>query len=155
MDSEKFRTFYDCFYEAVQKMVATIPGFEMPTDGKSTITGKKYTAIVGVVGFNKGRVHVEMNDALVSVIYESVNGETVLDERDLCFYLAEFTNMVAGNGITVLNKLYKGINLRLTPPAIFTGDNLEISTPPKVMTADGFFDTPFGSIRIQIGFEGE
>lgn len=155
MDSKKFQTFCDCFYEATQKVVTVIPGFETFIDGQSQVNGKIYTAIVGVVGFNKGRVQVEMNEGLASIIYECVNGEKALDEKDLCYYLAEFTNMVAGNGITILNKLYKGINLRLTPPAIFAGDDLEIWISPKVMAAERFLNTPFGMIRILIGFEGQ
>ncbi len=155
MDSKKFQTFCDCFFEAVYKVAVTIPGLEMSTNGKSVIHEKTYTAIVGVVGFNIGRVHVKMNKSLINEIYQRVNGEMALDERDLCFYLAEFTNMVAGNGITRLNKLYKGINLRLTPPAVFVGDNLEVSTSPKVLASEQFFYTPLGSIQIQVGFEGK
>lgn len=154
MDQTKFQVFCDCFYEAFQKMVTSIPGLAISLNHEAKeIGGKTLSAIVGVVGLNKGRVNLEMNENLARKIYECANGETAGDEMDLCFYLAEFTNMVTGNGITALNNTYKGINLRLTPPAIFAGDNLEITTP-QVMTVAKLFHTQYGTIRIVIGFEG-
>jgi CheY-specific phosphatase CheX len=154
LDQVKFQAFCDCFYEAFQKMVFTIPGLELPGNYETAeIGGKIFSSIVGVVGMNKGRIHLEMSENLARKIYECVNGETVDEEMDLCFYLAEFTNMVTGNGVTALNNIYKGINLRLTPPAVFAGDNLEITTP-QVMTVTKFFYTQYGAIRMEIGFEG-
>ena len=154
MDQLKFKSFCDCFYEAFQKMATQIPGLDISLNAEEqAISGKTLSAIVGVVGLNKGRVHVEMNQDLVHKIYEAANGEPAGDEMDLCFYLAEFTNMVTGGGITALNNMYKGSNLRLTPPAIFAGDNLDITTP-QVMAASKLFHTQYGAIRIEIGFEG-
>ncbi len=154
MDQSKFYTFCSCFYQTFQIMVTQIPELELSQNSEAEeISGKTLSAIVGVVGLNKGRVHVEMHRDLAQKIYESMNGEPAGDEMDLCFYLAEFTNMITGNGITSLNNTYKGINLRLTPPAIFAGDNLEITTP-GVMSDAKIYHTKYGAIRIKIGFEG-
>jgi CheY-specific phosphatase CheX len=154
MDQTKFNAFCNCFYDAFQKMVTQIPGLDISLiHEEQAINGKTLSAIVGVVGLNKGRVHVEMNQDLAHKMYEAANGEPAGDEMDLCFYLAEFTNMVTGGGITALNNIYKGSNLRLTPPAIFAGDNLEITTP-QVQSAAKRYHTQYGAIRIEIGFEG-
>jgi CheY-specific phosphatase CheX len=94
-----------------------------------------------------------MAEDLVKKLYEAANGEPVGDEMDLCFYLAEFTNMITGSGITVLNNKYKGSNLRLTPPAIFADENLDIATP-QVQSSFRSYKTNYGPIFIEIGFEG-
>jgi CheY-specific phosphatase CheX len=117
-------------------------------------SGKKLSSVVGVVGFNKGRIHIAMAEDLVKKLYESANGEPATDEMDLCFYLAEFTNMITGSGITVLNNTYKGSDLRLTPPAIFADEKLDIATP-QVQSARKLYQTKLGSVMIEIGFEGE
>lgn len=87
MDQIKFKSFCECFYEAFRKMVTQIPGLEFSlTREEQEISGKTLSAIVGVVGLNKGRVHVEMNQDLAHKIYEAANGEPAGDEMDLCFY---------------------------------------------------------------------
>lgn len=154
MDSEKFTSFCNCFDIAFQKLVSNYQELNFtrqpqPVQSKE----RKLSTIVGVVGLNKGRIHVEMDEGLAKKLYEQANGEKVEDDMDLCFFLAEFTNMITGNGITKLNDIFKGSNLRLTPPAIFAGDNLEISTP-KVLSDCIFYHTNCGGMQIEIGFEG-
>lgn len=154
MDQNKFFYFCNCFEEALKKIIAGIPGMELMSDEEvKESEGKKLSSIVGVVGLNKGRVHVEMNEEMAQKLFENSNGEPVKDEMDLCFYLAEFANMITGSGITKLNNTYKGINLRLTPPAIFAGENLVITTS-KVHLFSKLYKTNFGTVRIEIGFEG-
>ena len=69
------------------------------------------------------------------------------------FILLSLVISVAGSGITLLNNTLKGSNLRVTPPAIFSGRNMEITTH-KLQSSTEFFNTSFGSLRIEIGFEG-
>ncbi len=153
MEKDKFTQFCSCFENAFQKLVSQY-GLNVVRHQELTDSGgKRFSAVVGVVGLNKGRIHVEMGGNLVKKLFELANGEPEEDEMDLCFYLAEFTNIIAGNGITLLNDRYRGSNLRLTPPAIFTGENLDITTP-KVLSTSTFYNTEFGSLRIEIGFEG-
>jgi CheY-specific phosphatase CheX len=154
MDQLKFQTFCECFYEAFEKMMAAIPGLEISSvHAMEEPESKTFSVIVGVVGLNKGRVHLEMTESLGKRIYQCSNGEEAENEMDLCFYLAEFANMVAGKGITVLNNIYKGGNLRLTPPAIFAGDDLNVVTL-QVLAASKLYHTQYGTLKIEIGFEG-
>jgi Predicted inhibitor of MCP methylation, homolog of CheC len=154
MEQDKFSFFCDCFEEALKKVLAQLPDINlMHSDDKKEGSSKKLSSVVGVVGVHKGRIHIAMAEDLAKELYEKANGEPVGDEMDLCFYLAEFTNMLAGSGITVLNNTYKGINLRLTPPAIFADENLDIATP-QVQSGSRSYTTKYGSIFIEIGFEG-
>jgi CheY-specific phosphatase CheX len=154
MEQDKFKFFCDCFEDAFRKVILQISEVAVVScQDVQVSSGKKLSSIVGVVGLNKGRIHVEMDEDLVHKLYEIANGEPAGDEMDLCFYLAEFTNMITGSGITVLNNTYKGSNLRLTPPAIFAGENIDITTP-KVQSAARTYKTKYGPVLIEIGFEG-
>lgn len=154
MEQDKFKFFCDCFEDAFRKVILQISEVDVVSCQEVQVSsGKKLSSIVGVVGLNKGRIHVEMVEDLVYKLYEIANGEPAGDEMDLCFYLAEFTNMITGSGITVLNNTYKGSNLRLTPPAIFAGENIDITTP-KVQSVTRTYKTKYGPVLIEIGFEG-
>jgi CheY-specific phosphatase CheX len=154
MDQEKFKYYCTCIENALQRLMADFKGIQFTRKNELEMTNeKKLSAIVRVVGQSKGRVHIEVSEALIKKLFECVNGEPEEDEMDLCFYLAEFTNIIAGNGVTFLNDAYKGSDYRLTPPAIFAGDNLDISTP-KVLSSVLMYGTEFGSLQIEIGFEG-
>jgi CheY-specific phosphatase CheX len=154
MDQNLFDTYFNCFEEALRKMVGQVPGLELsPSMDTIQPALKRLSAVVRITGFNKGRVHVEMSMDLARKLYEYDNGEPS-DEMDLCFFLAEFTNIVAGNGVTVLNNRYQfhGDSLRLTPPAMFTGNEIDINIP-KAFFVNKYYHTKWGTIRIEIGFE--
>jgi chemotaxis protein CheX len=154
MEQEKFNFFCDSFEDAFRKVILQLSEVDVVSCQEVQVSsGKKLSSIVGVVGLNKGRIHVEMAEDLVHKLYEIANGEPAGDEMDLCFYLAEFTNMITGSGITVLNNTFKGSNLRLTPPAIFAGENIDITTP-KVQSETRKYKTKYGAVLIEIGFEG-
>lgn len=154
MDQEKFKYYCTCIENALQRLMADFKDVKFTRKNELEPSNeKKLSAIVRVVGQSKGRVHIEVSEKLTKKLFEYANGEPEEDEMDLCFYLAEFTNIIAGNGVTFLNDAYKGSDYRLTPPAIFAGDNLDISTP-KVLSSALNYCTEFGSLRIEIGFEG-
>jgi CheY-specific phosphatase CheX len=154
MDQDKFSYFCNCFEDGLKKTLAQLSDIDLiKCDEKPDGSGKKLSAVVGVVGLYKGRIHVAMAEELVKKLYECSNGEPVGDEMDLCFYLAEFTNMITGSGITMVNNTYKGSDLRLTPPAIFADENLDIATP-QVQSAVRIYKTKYGPVLIEIGFEG-
>jgi CheY-specific phosphatase CheX len=154
VEQDKFRFFCNCFEDAFKKNLAEM--FDVQIKSCNDIrkdSEKKLSAVVGVVGIYKGRIHVTMTEDLIQHLYESANGESILDEMDLCFYLAELTNMITGSAITLLNNNYKGSNLRLTPPAIFADENLDIVTP-QIQLSSHTYSSNYGPIRVEIGFEG-
>jgi CheY-specific phosphatase CheX len=154
VDQDKFEFFCNCFEEAFKKFLSQLSDIHIEKCAENhEDPKKKLSSVVGVVGLYKGRIHVAMAEKLIQKLYEDANGEPVSDEMDLCFYLAELTNMITGSGITVLNNTYKGSNLRLTPPAIFADGNLDIATP-QVQSALRTYTSNYGPIRIEIGFEG-
>lgn len=155
MEEEKLKFFYDSMDDAFQKVVSQLTGMSFTKNIESPLItdDKKFCLIVGWVGQNKGRVLLELNEKLALKIFEAMNGAPPEDNLELYLHLAEFANMVSGNGITSINNFYKSSELRLTPPAIFAGKNLEISSP-KVSSVGGNYRSEYGEIRMEVGIEG-
>lgn len=101
----------------------------------------------------RGRVLFEGDTAQMRDIAETMNGEPLSETTELYFYVGEFVNIFCGHAVTTINNAYRGIQFRLTPPAIFAGTNMDVFTPS---VAGRFFayGGERGSLRLDVGFEG-
>ena len=115
---------------------------------------RRFAVIIGFVGAFKGRVMVSADAPTTASVTESMNfGEVVESLEEQCLYLAEFANMFAGKVVTLLNNTFRGSDLRLTPPAMFSAVNLDVHTP--TMRASAYhFSGSSGCITVDIGIEG-
>jgi len=84
-------------------------------------------ALVGLAGDVEGRVLFDMTRETALYVASAMNGEkfTVLDELGKAT-IQELANMITAQAVTKLHEL--GFKFDLTPPALFTGDNMEVST---------------------------
>jgi len=84
-------------------------------------------ALVGLAGDVEGRVLFDMTKTTALFVAGAMNGEnfTVLDELGKAT-IQELANMITAQAVTKLHDL--GFKFDLTPPALFTGENMEVST---------------------------
>jgi len=84
-------------------------------------------ALVGLAGDVEGRVLFDMDRESALFIVSSMNGEEfkTMDEMAKAT-IQELANMVTAQAVTKLHDL--GFKFDLTPPALFTGDNMEVSS---------------------------
>ena len=84
-------------------------------------------ALVGLAGDVEGRVLFDMNRQTALGIASIMNGEELKTMDDLAkATIQELANMITGQAVTKLTDL--GFKFDLTPPALFTGDNMEVSS---------------------------
>jgi chemotaxis protein CheX len=88
--------------------------------------------IVGLAGDVEGRVLFDMKMetglAVASAMLSSMDMEPVDSLNDMArATLTELANMITGQAVTKLHNL--GFKFDLTPPAIFSGQNMEVSDP--------------------------
>jgi chemotaxis protein CheX len=88
--------------------------------------------IVGLAGDVEGRVlfdmKLETGLAVASAMLTSMDMEPVEELNDMArATLTELANMITGQAVTKLHNL--GFRFDLTPPAIFSGQNMEVSDP--------------------------
>ncbi len=83
-------------------------------------------AIVGLAGDVEGRVLFDMDKPTALKVASVMNGEElkVMDEL-VKATITELANMITAQAVTKLHEL--GFKFDLTPPAIFTGENMEVS----------------------------
>ncbi|MCG8568867.1 MAG: chemotaxis protein CheX [Spirochaetes bacterium] len=82
--------------------------------------------IVGLVGQVEGRVLFDMSKETTLNIASRMNEETITEFDDLTkATITELGNMITGRAVTKLSEM--GYKFDVTPPAIFTGQNMEIS----------------------------
>jgi chemotaxis protein CheX len=83
-------------------------------------------ALVGLAGDVEGRVLFDMTKETALSIVSAMNGEkfTQLDEMAKAT-IQELANMITAQAVTKLHDL--GFKFDLTPPALFSGENMEVS----------------------------
>jgi CheY-specific phosphatase CheX len=154
MENEKFNTFINCVSDAFCSVSEMVGEFEFRESGKEKISDeKKYSVVVGIVGKNKGRILFEAGGSLVKKLTEAMNESPINNAMDVYICLAEFANMFCGNAVTLINNKYRGSDVRLTPPAVFYGVDLQVVTP-NIHSTTSYYLSDHGLATIDIGFEG-
>ncbi len=105
-------------------------------------------AIVGLAGDVEGRVLFDMDKKTALALASTMNGEDLLVMDDLVkATITELANMITAQAVTKLHEL--GFAFDLTPPAIFTGDNMEVSNQ-DVEALIVPMETPQGKVEINV-----
>jgi chemotaxis protein CheX len=93
----------------------------------STMKIMGVAALVGLAGDVEGRVLFDMSKDTSLFVVSAMNGEEfkALDEMAKAT-IQELANMITAQAVTKLHEL--GFKFDLTPPALFTGDNMEVSS---------------------------
>jgi len=155
MIDDKYIEFINHISDAFKNVADEVSGLNFKEVGREIISEqKKISIVVGVVGKNKGRILLEGDNTTIKMITENMNEGPFDNIMDMYFCLAEFTNMFCGNALTLINNKYRGSDLRLTPPAIFAGTDMEISTL-GIKSSSSCYKCDHGLAILDIGFEGE
>ncbi len=109
-------------------------------------------AIVGLAGDVEGRVLFDMSkDTAIQIangMLASMDMEPIDSLNDMGrATITELANMITGQAVTKLHDL--GFAFDLTPPAIFTGDNMEVSDP-GVEALIVPMDVPQGRVEVNV-----
>lgn len=109
-------------------------------------------AVVGLAGDVEGRVLFDMTkETAVNIAAAMLEGmdlekPTELDDMGKAT-ITELANMITGQAVTKLHNL--GFQFDLTPPAIFTGENMEVSdTGVEALIVP--MEIPQGKIEINV-----
>jgi chemotaxis protein CheX len=92
----------------------------------STMSIMGVAALVGLAGDVEGRVLFDMTRETALSVAGAMNGEEFKAVDDMVkATITELANMITAQAVTKLHDL--GFKFDLTPPALFTGENMEIS----------------------------
>lgn len=105
-------------------------------------------AIVGLAGDVEGRVLFDMSNDTAVAVASDMNGEELpgLDELGKAT-ITELANIITAQAVTKLHEL--GFKFDLTPPAIITGEHMQVSNP-DVEALIVPMELPQGKIEINV-----
>jgi chemotaxis protein CheX len=145
------------FIEAAMGVVKQVAGVQMRRGHLSYKVKPEpsynVTIIIGVYGFLIGQVVYSMRQEVAERLVEKMLGEAEIERDELLFVdtLGELANMITGNATANLNQ-DKEISLKITTPAIVTGENLSVNLVKKPTLVLGLISS-FGPIEISISLE--
>jgi len=145
------------FIEAAMRVVNKIAGIDVRR-GHLSYKAKVepshgVSIIIGIYGFLVGQVVYSLDRALAERLVDRLMGDRSPDEKKVMFIdaLGEVANMITGNATALLNQS-KDLSLKITTPAIATGEHLSINLVPKPALVLGLY-TQYGPIEISIALE--
>ena len=104
--------------------------------------------IVGLVGQVEGRVLFDMSQETALRIASKMNEEELSKFDDLAkATITELGNMITGRAVTKLAEM--GFKFDVTPPAVFSGENMAISDP-EIEALVVPIKTELGKIEINV-----
>ena len=150
--------FVNPFIDAGMNVVKQIAGIDVRR-GHLSYKGKPepsygVSIIIGVYGYLTGQVVYSMKTEVADKLVEKMlGGNKSPQERKILFIdtLGELANMITGNATGILSAK-KDLALKITTPAIATGDNLNISLVAQPTLVLGLY-TQYGPIEISVALE--
>ena len=154
MDKGKFEDFLSLTKKAFEDITTELVSSEYKISEKGSFkSNHKVAIIIGITGKNKGRILLETDMQIANKFAVAMNFGDSLDNADeLYVYMAEFANMIAGRAATYINNKFNERETWLAHPAIFSGEDLEITTP-SIQAETVFYTGEQGCFLLDIGFE--
>jgi len=116
-----------------------------------TFISQGFTVMVGLTGKWNGWFFLDMTQATAIKLAQIMTGEeydTAANEEVLLAG-GEVANIISGNAITDINNLQPGLNIRLSPPSIFTGEGMSMFNV-RLNACSVLFQTEAGNIKINV-----
>ena len=114
--------------------------------------------IIGITGFTTGRAIFYLEEPVIKLFAMHMLGRSTVEEvedGEAVDAVEEAANILAGRGISKINNVLEGKELRLTPPGTIRGSKVHIVSPRMTTFCIGM-QLPIGAIRMNVGFaEGE
>ena len=149
--------YYTVFKEAVidnlNRMLKTVAEFDAEDTANEELTSRGISVVMGVIGKYSGRLIFDMSYETAEKISAAVLKREIKDKQEVLNVMGEFTNIVAGNACSVVNRKNKLFGLRVAPPTIFHGEAINISKAELDTTTATVAHTNYGEIYMNIGFK--
>lgn len=126
---------------------------ETEEEGDSFVS-RGFTVIIGFTGGWKGRFFLDMGGETAMHVASTLTGESysTFAEEEVLLSGAELGNIISGNAITDINNNNPGLNLRLTPPSVFTGEGLTMFNV-RLSSCSVLLQTDAGPVKINVAVE--
>ncbi len=149
---------YTPFITSTKEIINQMTGIEvlvndaLHSEGEEVVS-KGVSSIIAYAGKVKGRLLLDVEGELAITMGKTLTGHHYTSAKEFMVLssVSEVNNIIAGRAITELNNKYS-LDLRLSPPIVFTGKDAVISIP-KLYSISVNCSTRYGSLKVNIAFE--
>ncbi|MBP2028969.1 DNA-binding NarL/FixJ family response regulator [Acetoanaerobium pronyense] len=151
LQNTQFNIFKEAFADGINKMTKTIVTFGEDSKNSKSEASRGVSCVIGIIGSFPGRLIIDMSMETASKITDTIFNRENKGMDEIINVVSELTNIIAGNGCSVLNRKNSVLGLRLSPPTIFYGNSLHISQTGSDSYTTKIF-SEFGEMTLYVGF---
>lgn len=148
---EYLQVFKDSLDDGVTKMAKSTLTFEKEYAWEKEFSSEGIVVIAGIIGKFSGKMFVSMSNQTAEALSAAIYRRELKGYGDIANILTEFTNIITGSACSKLNQMNREYSLRVAPPSIIIGKNMQMA-PPDFTTYTTIADTEFGKIMLNVGF---
>lgn len=153
IDAKYLNPFFSAAYDVITEMSEEeVQRGKLALNNSTEARSAGFAVVIGVVSESEninGRVILDMRKDTAIRFAEKMNFETIGQFNDLVrSSMGEIGNMISGRAISSLQN--QGYDFNITPPTLFEGDNMLVTTPAGLPTVVVPLDTSFGRIMVNL-----
>lgn len=152
LDNLYLEVFKDAFSSGMTMVAKSATNFADQQIDEKNYTSQGVAVVMGIVGRYSGRMLFDLSLDSATQLTKTALRRDPKNNDEVLAMVAEFANIFGGNACSALNKKFKELRLRVTPPSIFHGGSPEITTP-NIQKKAIYADTPYGRMYLNIGFK--
>lgn len=152
LQQEYFAVFKEALMDGLNRMTKTLLTYKDEYSSRKEHESAGMTVILGIIGKFSGRMLIDLSKETARNIAAAIFRREPKSNDEVLAAMGEFSNIIAGNACSILNRKNKALGLRLAPPSILTGENVLISAP-DFRTTTAVADTNFGELLLNVGFK--
>jgi chemotaxis protein CheX len=147
MNVQFVEPFVKAAFTVLEEMVQDRPERGALSMRAATFTTQQVTIMAGVNGDAEGTVLYGMTLVTAQKVACAMMGQPIKEMDDMAWSaIAELGNIITGNAVQIISEA--GHKCDITPPTIFRGINVEISTRVPALVVP--MTTKFGRIQIDV-----
>ncbi|MBT3786508.1 chemotaxis protein CheX [bacterium] len=150
VDSRYSSPFFSCSYDILVDIVGgeIILG-ETVLHEESEFSSLGFAIVIGLTGVCQGRFILDTAPQTALRIAEIMNMDKVPEFNDLVrSTFGELANMITGTATTLMQN--DGLDMTISPPTMFEGDKMRVSTPNWLPVMISPISTGLGEIRVNL-----
>ena len=152
LEQEYPSVFKEALMDGLNKMTKNLLTYKHEYSCSQQHESAGMTIIIGIIGKFSGRMLIDLSKDTANKLASAIFRKEAVSNDEIMSALGEFSNIIAGNACSILNRKNKALGLRLAPPSILTGDSVLISAP-AFKTTTAIAETSFGDLFLNVGFK--
>lgn len=150
IEAKYLNPFFSSAFDIISEMSGeAVTRGQLRLHNKAESNSHGFAVIIGVTGDLEGRVIVDMSKSTAIKFAEIMNMEDIGEFNDLVkSSMGEIGNMISGRAVTKLQN--EGGDFNITPPTLFEGENMIVSTPQALPIIVVPLTVPFGHIDVNL-----